>query len=78
MPQIVGNPSAGIGGIQLGLGLGGVGQLVHLFAVGDPNVLTDASILSAAVGSLFSRLDGPDSTHVLYVKTSLPNTWTAK
>jgi hypothetical protein len=79
MSQVVGNPSAGIGGIQLGLGLNGVGQLVYLFAAGDPNTLTDPSILRAAVGSLFSRLDAPDSTHALYVRTAFPaNTWTAK
>lgn len=78
MSQVVGNPSAGIGGIQLGLGIGGVGQVVHLFGCGDPNSVTDPSVASAAVGSLWSRLDGPDSTHCLYVKTALPNTWTNK
>lgn len=78
MSQIVGNPSAGIGGLMLGLGLNGVGQVVYLFAAGDPNANTDPSVASAAVGSLYSRLDGPDSTHCLYVKTALPNTWTAK
>lgn len=78
MPQIVGNVSAGIGGHMLGLGANGQGQLVHLLGTGDPNSLTDASITSAAIGSLYSRLDGPDSTHCLYVKTGLPNTWTAK
>lgn len=78
MSQIIGNTSAGIGGIQLGLGLNGVGQLVHLFGSGDPNANTDPSVASAAVGSLWSRLDAPDSTHALYVKTALPNTWTGK
>ena len=77
MSQIIGNPSAGIGGIQLGLGAGSA-PLMHLFGQGDPNGITDASVTSAAVGSLFSRSDGPDSTHCLYVKTAAPNTWTAK
>jgi hypothetical protein len=75
--QIVGNPSAGIGGQMLGLGPGGVGQLVHLFGSGDPNSATDPSVLTACVGSLWSRLDGSTSTS-LYVKTALPNTWTTK
>jgi hypothetical protein len=78
MAQIVGNPSAGIGGHMLGLGLNGVGQLLHLFGSGDPNTITDPSVLSAAVGSLWSRLDAPSTTTGLYVKTGLPNTWTNK
>lgn len=36
MAQLIGNPSAGIGGIMLGLGLKGVGQVVFLFGSGDP------------------------------------------
>ena len=78
MAQLIGNPSAGIGGIMLGLGLKGVGQVVFLFGWEDPNTITDASVTSAAVGSLWSRLDAPSSVTALYVKTSLPNTWTAK
>jgi hypothetical protein len=82
MSQIVGNPSAGIGGHMLGLGLNGVGQVVHLFGSGDPNANTDASVASAAVGSLFSRLDGPSTTTCLYVKTAYvagaAGTWTGK
>lgn len=77
MAQITGNVAAGIGGMMLGLGANAVGQLVHLWGVNDPNTLTDNSIISAATGSLFSRLDGSTSTS-LYVKTALPNTWTAK
>jgi len=75
MPQITGNPAAGIGGMQLATGL--AGPLVHLWASGDPNTLTDNSVISAAVGSLFSRLDGSTSTS-LYVKSAMPNTWTTK
>ena len=82
MSQIIGNAEAGIGGIMLGLGLAGVGQIVHLFGAGDPNTITDASVVGACVGSLWSRLDAPDSTHALYVKTAIvagaPGTWTAK
>lgn len=82
MAQIIGNPSAGISGHMLGLGLNGIGQLVHLAGSGDPNANTDPSVASAAVGSLWSRMDAPDSTHALYVKTlfasGAPGTWTAK
>lgn len=77
MSQIIGNPAAGIGGIFLGAGIGG--PVVHLIGSGDPNTLTDGSVTGAAVGSLWSRLDAPDSTHALYVKTAAAgNTWTAK
>jgi hypothetical protein len=78
MAQLVGNPSAGIGGHMLGLGLNGVGQVVHLFGSGDPNTVTDASVTNAAVGSLWSRLDAPSAVTALYVKTAMPNVWTAK
>jgi len=75
MAQTIGNPAAGIGGMQLGMGASG--PLVHLWATGDPNTRTDTSLTSASVGSLFSRFnDAADTT--LYVKTALPNTWTAK
>ena len=81
MSQITGNASAGIGGIFLALGAGGIGQVVHLVGNGDPNTLTDQSIFTAAVGSLFSRLDGGTSTS-LYVKTAFvagaSGTWTGK
>ena len=76
------NNSAGITAAfqdyYIGVGSNGVGQVVILFGSGDPNSVTDASLNGAAVGSLWSRLDGPDSTRCLYVKTALPNTWTAK
>jgi len=76
--HVVGNPSAGIGGVHLGLGLGQKGAVVILFGAGDPNAITDASVLNAAVGSLWLRLDGGTST-TLYVRTAFPaNTWTPK
>ena len=79
MSQIAGNPAAGIGGLALGIGTNG--PLVHLFGNGDPNTLTDNSIFTAAVGSLFSRLDGGTSTS-LYVKTAFAagasGVWTGK
>lgn len=79
MSQITGNPNAGIGGLQLGIGAGGVGQVVILFGPGDPNANTDPSVLSAAVGSLWLRMDGPSSVTCLYVRTSVAgNVWTAK
>jgi len=74
MPQIVGNPSAGISGHMLGLGLNGVGQVVHLFGAGDPNTITDASVTSAAPGSLWSRLDAPSAAAALYIKLA-SGTW---
>jgi len=44
-----------------------------LFGSGDPNdSSTDSSagdLAAASIGSTYSRLDGPDSTHCLYVKT---------
>jgi hypothetical protein len=57
-------------GIQLSYGLG------IYYGVGDPNVEAAPSappfvkqINNAAVGSLYLRTDGPDSTHCLYVCT---------
>jgi hypothetical protein len=76
MPQIVGNPSAGITGIQIGLGADGVGQVVWLIGTGAPSGQTDPSVVNAAVGSLYTRLDGGSST-TLYVKEGA-STWTAK
>ena len=38
MAQTIGNPAAGIGGMQLGMGASG--PLVHLWATGDPNTRT--------------------------------------
>jgi hypothetical protein len=76
--QIVGNSSRGTTGIQLGLGPAGVGQMLVLMGQDDPNGINDASDLnpgvnSAAVGSLYLRAGVG-----LYVKSALPNTWTAK
>jgi hypothetical protein len=76
MSQIIGS-TPGVGGIQLGLGAGGVGQLVILTGPGDPNLSSDATVVPAANGSLYLRVDGSTST-TLYVKTALPNVWTAK
>lgn len=75
MPQVVGNPAAGIGGVQLGLGANGVGQIVILFGTGAPSSQTDASVVDAAVGSLYLRLDGGAAT-TLYARE--PSGWTAK
>ncbi|HXY51247.1 MAG TPA: hypothetical protein VEI01_17475 [Terriglobales bacterium] len=78
MPQIVGNVSAGITGHQLGLGVGG--PVVDLIGYSDPNTLSDPSITSAAVGSTFRRLDGPNTTAVFYVRTAVDGgqPWTPK
>jgi hypothetical protein len=82
MPQVIGNPSRGTGGLMLGLGINGVGQVLDLFGPGDPNSVNDAADLnpgvnSAAIGSTFRRLDG-STNNTLYVKTALPNVWTPK
>ncbi len=76
MSQTIGNAALGIGGIQLGLGAGGVGQVVILFGTGAPSAQTDSSVTSAAIGSLYLRLDGGAST-TLYVRETAA-TWTAK
>jgi hypothetical protein len=86
-PQVIGFASTAVGatgGHMLGEGPGGVGQVCILFGNGDPALFTrvagdiNPNCDGAAVGSLYLRLDAPDSTHALYVKTALPNTWTAK
>jgi hypothetical protein len=77
MPQVITPPLAGH---MLAINPNG-GQVKILTGSGDPNAAaTDSSagdIASAAVGSLFLRMDGSTST-TLYVKTATPNTWTAK
>jgi hypothetical protein len=69
MPQIV-------PGLALGL------NVFILRGPGDPNISSTlpptSEVNTVAVGSLWLRTDGPDSGHVLYVKTAQPNTWTAK
>jgi hypothetical protein len=61
--------------------------VIHFFDAGDPNTRSDPDSMLAgcALGSMYSRIDGPDSTHCLYVKTAQPvagtsptGTWTAK
>ena len=49
-----------------------LGQNVYIFRnTGDPNALTsDPNMFSCAVGSLYLRLDAPDTTHALYVCTT--------
>jgi len=77
MGIVIGNPGRGTTGIALGKGI------LVLSGPGDPNNFNDAAdfnpgVNSCGVGSLFLRTDGPDATHCFYVKTALPNTWTAK
>jgi hypothetical protein len=46
---------------------------VYAFAdYGDPNVRTDplGLLAGSALGSTYQRVDPPDATHALYVKTS--------
>ena len=82
MPQTIAPP---IAGMMLAINPAG-GQVKILVGSGDPNsASTDSSaadLSSASVGSLFLRMDAPDSTHALYVKTTYsagaPGTWTAK
>jgi hypothetical protein len=82
--QIVATPP--LAGVQICVA--SVGQIKILSGVGDPNSSsTDSSasdLANAAIGSLYLRQDGPDSTHCLYVKTAiatpaaLTGTWTGK
>ena len=82
MPQTITPP---IAGHMLAVNPNG-GSVKILTGSGDPNqASTDSSagdIASAGVGSLFLRMDAPDSTHALYVKTSFSagsaGTWTPK
>jgi len=54
--------------------------VIQFADVGDPNVRSDpdSMLRNCAIGSVYHRIDLVDSTHQLYVKTGLPNTWTAK
>jgi hypothetical protein len=48
---------------------------VIIHGPGDPSSLGYA----APIGALYLRVDAPDATHALYVKTSAPDTgWTNK
>ncbi len=61
-------------------------QTRHFTGSGDPNTSSDPdnTLGASALGSVYSRTDGPDSTHCFYVKTgpesaAAPNgTWTNK
>lgn len=71
MPQVITPPLAGL---DLGFASGNL-RVKILVGTGDPNVVatdsTGGDIAGAALASLYLRLDGPDSTHFLYVKTGL-------
>jgi len=79
MPQLIGNPKHATTGFQLALGPSGVGQVLILTGTDDPNTIDDSAdvqnpgVNSAAIGSLYLRAGTG-----LYVKSALPNTWTAK
>jgi hypothetical protein len=63
----------------LGISLGG--GLKILGGNGDPNAASSDNINghlgACTVGSLFLRTDGASASTVLYVKSALPNTWSA-
>jgi hypothetical protein len=75
MPQIVGTPGLGYGGMQLGNGPNG--PVAIFFGSGDPNTISDPSldrttVNNAEIGSLYLQIGvGP------FKKTAAPNTWTA-
>jgi hypothetical protein len=76
MGHRIGNPNRGTFGFQLAPGI------FILGGPGDPNAIADGAdvnsgCVAASPGSLFLRTDGGAAT-TLYVKTALPNTWTAK
>lgn len=77
MPQVIATPP--VTGLQLALGKGGVGQVCVFAGPGDPSAIIDDSDrpnpTTAAVGSLFLRIDGGAGT-TLYVRE--PSGWTAK
>ena len=80
MSQKIGNPNRNTTGHFLATA--SAGPILILTGIGDPNTIADgndvnAGVVSAVTGSLFLRQDGSTSTS-LYVKTALPNTWTAK
>ena len=81
MPQAIAPP---IGGHMLAANPNG-GQVKVLTGSGDPNQsATDSNqgdLASAGVGSIYLRMDAPDSGHVIYAKSAFVQggvgTWTA-
>lgn len=61
MPQVVGYPGSGL---KLSKG-------VSIFTgAGDPNSSATRDVQQAQIGSLYLRVDAPDSTHCLYICTT--------
>lgn len=79
MPQVIAPP---LSGVMLAANVTTGGQVRILTGTGDPNsAATDnaaGDIANSSIGSIYLRMDAPDSTHALYVKTAQPGTWTAK
>lgn len=79
MPQTICPP---LSGVMLAANVSTGGQVRILTGSGDPNLAAtdnaNADIANSSIGSIFLRMDAPDSTHALYVKTAQPGTWTAK
>lgn len=82
MPQVIGTLGTGVTGHMIGLGLNPNSQVLELMGPGDPNSGTDPAIASAEVSSIYHRVDAPDATHAIYVKTvfvaGANGTWTPK
>jgi hypothetical protein len=80
MPQVVGNPTRGIFGLQLtGLPYPAGAPVVILTGSGDPNAITDNSVTQAAVGSLYTDQAGGAKTTLYVRETTDPTTgWAAK
>lgn len=70
MPQII-IPN----GVLMGApGIAGSPPVIAFADVGDPNVRSDPQgmLASCSLGSTFQRIDGPDVSHFLFVKTGAP------
>ena len=74
MPQVIGPP---LSGLDLGFAVAGGTRVKILAGTGDPNSAATDNASGDIASALFLRTDGSTSTS-LYVKTALPNTWTAK
>jgi len=79
MPQSIGNPNRGTTGHMIGLGPGGVGQVLDLIVPAPPSTIADGSdpnpgVVSAANGSTARNINGGTNT-TLYVKVN--GSWVA-
>jgi hypothetical protein len=77
--MLIGNPTRQTGGIMLGLGAGGVGQVLDLIVPAPPGTIADGGdqnpgCVSAANGSTARNINGGTNT-TLWVKVN--GSWVA-